>query len=604
MFVRIIIFLLLCSATAFAQASNGEQAFKKALDEELAKRENGKSLYERSEIYRKTVLRHIGEGSHLGTQYQESGSQIQSQLGIFSGDVSNDAFGQEETSVAISRTDPNLIVIASNDEAANIRSMPVFRSTDGGMTWNTARMPIPPKPYYAYCDPFLAADQYGGFYYAFLIYNEKLSMSNIMVAHSTDGLTWTYGDPVIFGKQSSPNTEDKESIAVDLSTSSSTTGRVYVSWMHFDSDPGKEGLQLAWSDDLGQSWSAPQKVSNGSGFFSQVKIDKNGIVFYTYSDYRDDGSLADHYLLVSTDHGATFIRHKIADYRNYPYSAKQYYPTLKGSRGIRAFPYIVMACDSRRNILHVVYGSYETWNDSVRTAVLYYTKTSDQGDTWSQPLALGLQGDSSSLQTDRFMPWIGIDEVQGDVHLLYYSSQDDPKNIRTEAYRAVIHPQGSISYMHLSDSLFDPLHVTDFTYTPSVGDYTGCSIDGSTFAYAWTEDRKGSADGEIYAYIKNARSGAAIIRQVSATALNIFSVYPNPVSNGKLTLGFANPQSGKISLSLSSANGAFSKKLFQAELASGTYEKEFDLTGIASGNYSISLDNGNISVQKKIVVVR
>ena len=603
MIIRIIFFLLLFCAGSFAQGVGREDAFKKALDEEISKRENGEWLYQRSEVFRKTVLHNVEERLHLGTRFQHNLPQTQSQPGLFFGDVSNDQFGQEETSVAISRNDPNRILIGSNDEPEDVRSMPAYLSIDGGRSWNTSRMPLPPKPYMAYGDPFLAADQFGGFYYAFLISNEKLSLSNIMVAHSVDGVTWTYGEPVILGKGQSASSEDKESIAIDSGITSLTNGRVYVSWMHFDADTSKQGLQLAWSDNLGQNWSAPVRIDNGSGFFSQVKVDRNGNVFYSYSEYKSDGSIGAHYLLISYDQGASFIRRKIADYINYPYSDKLHLPALKGRNGFRAFPYINIDYDSHFNTLHVVYGSYKKWDDSTNSALLFYVKTSDAGVSWSKPFPLGYSGDSLILHTDRFMPWIGINEDNGDVHILYYSSENDPKNIKTEAYRAIIHSEGPVTYTRLSDSLFNPLHITDYTYTPLLGDYIGCAIRGSTYAYAWTEDRKGFPDGEIYAYINNLFAGVSGIHQVSANALRIISAYPNPLINGKIKLEFAIPRTGIVSLSLSTIEGTFCKKLFQADLSSGTYEKEFDISGIANGEYIISLENESASVQKKIVVL-
>ncbi len=599
--------MLLGAATAFAQSGVTDQIFQKALDEELALRHNGKWLYARSEVYRKTVLRNISEKLHCGSEFLNNHHAVSPQdLHVFSGDVSNDDFGQEETTVAISRNDPSRIVIASNDEISDKRSMPVFLSTDAGTSWSTSRMPIPPKPYYAWSDPFVTADQYNGFYYAYLLYNEKAHLSNIMVAHSDDGISWRYGNPVIANKQPDASTEDKESVAVDFGTTSATNGRVYVSWAHFGDDSSREGLHIAWSDNFGLTWSEPVRIDSGAGFFSQVKCDKDGNVFFTYSRYRDDGKIAEHYLLTSYDHGATFIRRHIADYFNYPISKSQYVPTLKGAKGIRAFPYITMDYETVQNTLHVVYGSYAPWSDGTSSALLHYVKTTDQGRTWTHPLMVGFV-DSASLHTDRFLPWVGVDQVTGNVHIIYYSSEEDPKNIRSAAYRAIIPREGPTNYMRLSDSLFDPMHVTDYSPTPFLGDYNGCALQGSTFAYTWTENRKGIpseqfADGEIYAYVNSTSSGVNVIHQVSAHSLTIFSAYPNPVTSNKITLGFAIPQNSNASISLSSINGTLSKKLFSGDLAQGTYEKEFELNNIASGEYVISLTTEYGTVQKKIVI--
>ncbi|MFI5264440.1 MAG: sialidase family protein, partial [Candidatus Kapaibacterium sp.] len=554
MLVRVTIFLLLASVSAFGQSVSSEQDFKRALDEELAKHENGAWLYSRSDVFRKNVLRHINEKLHLGTTYEnKSGQMLPQSFQKFDGDVSNDIFPQNEPSVAIARGNPSRILVGSNDGPEDIRSMPAYLSNDGGITWNTSRMPSPPKPYVAFGDPFLTADQYSGFYYAFLIQNDADYLSNIMVAHSPDGVSWFYGDPVIKNKKPDASVEDKECVAVDLGHYSLTNGRVYVAWYHSEQSIEKSGLQLAWSDDFGVSWSKPVMVDSGDGFFSQIQIDDFGNIYYSYSLYPFDASISQHYLLVSHDHGATFTRRKMADFYNYPYSKFQYKPTLKGANGICAFPYITINYDVQTGTLHAVYGSYKKWNDSLSTSVLYYTFTRDEGVTWSHPYAIGFQGDSAALKTDRFMPWVAVDETTGNVHILYYSSENDSNNIKIEAYRVIFAKEVPLNYTRLSDSLFDPLHVTDYGNAPFVGDYIGCALQGTTSVYTWTENRKGLppeqfADGEIYAYVNSVSSGVSGFHQVSANALAIFSAYPNPAAKGRITLGLAIPQSSAVSI--------------------------------------------------------
>jgi hypothetical protein len=80
--------------------------------------------------------------------------------------ISNDEFAQQETSIAISRKDPNRIVVGSNDDAMDVRSMPAYLTTDGGKSWDTYRIPKVPTPYRPTGDPVVIADNDGGFYYA------------------------------------------------------------------------------------------------------------------------------------------------------------------------------------------------------------------------------------------------------------------------------------------------------------------------------------------------------------------------------------------------------------------------------------------------------
>ncbi|MEP7234185.1 MAG: T9SS type A sorting domain-containing protein [Ignavibacteriota bacterium] len=603
----VVLLAFVCSGTLRAQQISDER-YTNALNQELSKHENGAWLYQRSEIFRKMIGRTLA--NNLQLDHNTTGEIPETQSAIaptFSGDISNDPFGQEEPSVAISRNNPSRIVIGANDEPADIRSMPIFLSTDAGLSWSTSRMPSPPKPYYAYSDPSLVSDQYNGFYYAFLIANETEHLSNILVAHSSDGVSWNYDGPVIADKQGDASYEDKESLALDVGNYSKTYGRLYVSWMHTEAKLSNCGLRLSWSDNQGLTWSAPKIIDSSTyGFFTQLKVDNYGKLFFTYSRFADVDSVAEHYLLVSHDNGESFIRQKIADYRNYPYSKEEGSPTLKGRKGVRAFPYIVMDYKESTKTLHVVYGSYEKWANGKSNALLYYVNSDDEGKSWREPLPIGFEGDSSALHTDRFMPWIATDALTSSIYIIYYSSQNDTTNTKLEAHRLILSKEVPITYSVLSDSLFDPLHVTDYTITPFIGDYIGCAAQGSTQVYAWTENRKGLPaqqflDGEIFAFVNSTSTGVSELHQVSANSLGIYSVYPNP-SGGNLKLGIAIPEQGSVSLTIAGAQGALKKKIFLGQMQQGTYQKECDLHDLGSGEYTITLEEGKMSSRTKIII--
>ncbi len=89
-------------------------------------------------------------------------------------------------------------------------------------------------------------------------------------------------------------------------------GRVYAVWA--DVRSGDPDILLAWSDDRGDTWSAPVRVNDdvvGNGadqFFPWVHVDADGRVQVTFLDRRDDPNnfLFAEYLATSTDGGASF----------------------------------------------------------------------------------------------------------------------------------------------------------------------------------------------------------------------------------------------------------------------------------------------------------
>ena len=133
------------------------------------------------------------------------------------------------------------------------------------------------------------------------------------------GDTWLAADVVINGDIVAPRSPlsggfrnpEMPSIAVDR-TGGPDHGRVYVVWP--DQRFGDPDILLSYSDDLGDTWSAPLRVNDDAvgndadQFFPWVAVDDNGHVQVTFLDRRDDsgGMLLAMYLATSTDGGLSF----------------------------------------------------------------------------------------------------------------------------------------------------------------------------------------------------------------------------------------------------------------------------------------------------------
>jgi hypothetical protein len=100
-------------------------------------------------------------------------------------------------------------------------------------------------------------------------------------------------------------------IAVDR-TGGPYGGRIYVVWP--DQSYGDPDILLAFSDDLGDTWSAPLRVNDdvtgndADQWFPWIVVDDSGHVHVTFLDRREDpdGYLYSMYLATSTDGGISF----------------------------------------------------------------------------------------------------------------------------------------------------------------------------------------------------------------------------------------------------------------------------------------------------------
>ena len=124
-------------------------------------------------------------------------------------------------------------------------------------------------------------------------------------------------------------------LAVDYSDGPNA-GRIYIVWQdHADNPFGDDLIMLSYSDDGGESWSAPQKINQTpSGTFTDqafeptVHVNDDGVVAVSYYDFRNDESgdgelTTDHWIVHSHDGGASWTEDHLAgpfDMHKAPYA--------------------------------------------------------------------------------------------------------------------------------------------------------------------------------------------------------------------------------------------------------------------------------------------
>ncbi len=158
-------------------------------------------------------------------------------------------------------------------------------------------------------NPFIVADQRGGFYLAYIQRTGKIC--NVMLRHSADGTN--FSEPVRvndIGGDATVRNENPPKVSVGAQ------GEVYVAWAN-ERGKWKGNVRFTRSTDGGKTFS-PALTINSDGVsepaghaFQSIAVDKQGRVYLAWIDERhkhkeDRGG--EIWLAVSSDHGQTFTR--------------------------------------------------------------------------------------------------------------------------------------------------------------------------------------------------------------------------------------------------------------------------------------------------------
>lgn len=389
-------------------------------------------------------------------------------------DTTTGVSATNETTMAASEANTGVIVGGWNDyrQAGNVR-VGACLSTDGGLTW-TDFLLRPPAGNQTSVegDPMTAFDNrtgdvwVGGISFA--------GNGGLFVARKRPQDA-DFGTPVM----ARVGFVDKGWMAIGPDPLDMDETRIYITY--------NEGIVI--SDDFGASWSSPRSLGFGLGYLPRVG--PNGELYIAYWDVSDGVVMRR-----SFDGGRT-ISGEITIATRMDVWDTQSGIRFPGSFRVPSLNYL--AVDPTTGTLYCVYFDTTDFDGGRANVDLYFTKSTDQGDSWTTPVVIN---EDAPTPGDQFFPWLEVTR-NGRIHMLFYDTRnvvqnDGGGNAFIDAYYSYSDDEGDTwTETRLTpnswESRFDGLG------GGFIGDYLGGAVAGSRFWPLYLDTQVG--DASIYTHV-------------------------------------------------------------------------------------------------------
>lgn len=415
--------------------------------------------------------------------------------------VSN-PMGSAESAVAMRPGDPQHLIAASN--GPDFSTVWTHLSTDGGLTWQRTTVPLDDTS----ADPTVAWSADGSkAYFASLGSCQQAGGCDLHLYRSGDGgLTWndleqsTPGDPRReFGKPA-----DKEYLHVDRHPGSPFLDRIYLVWWAFNN-----GMQVGRSSDFGNTWSTVD-IAGALGVGADMTSDRSGRLFLLWHDPTQQVVFAAR----SSDGGTNFAAPVIAASNNASFRFNLPAQGARGvgllisadadrSDGPFADSLYATWSDTVDPTADRTESTVTAAGGDHGRVVVAYSR--DGGQTWQESSP---HPTSDSATVDRFNPWLTVDTA-GHLHLTFYSTLRDPSRTSVDLMRSVS-VDGGVSWsppQRLTENA-SPSPNDGFQF----GDYNGLAVMAGQAVATYTDNRDelGGVDDSVDIYAAGFTTGEPI----------------------------------------------------------------------------------------------
>lgn len=380
---------------------------------------------------------------------------------------------QNEPSLAISSRNERHLLAGANDyrsvdipfadvvpgSMAGDAWLGVFKSLDGGQTWQSTLLPgypqdlspaglaSPLRGLTTAADPTVRPGTHGLFYYSGIAFNRGTNQGAVFVARFIDLDNKENGDvpagtdpiryinTVVVDAGTSGQFIDKPWLAVDVPrtgapncsipvspTQTVPAGMVYLVWSRFTGSNSTK-IMLSRSDDCGATWGNPIKLSESNSINqgTVISVDPvSGAVYVAWRRFKSSSETDAILFSYSTNSGKTFSKaQELAQIIPFDQG------TTTASFRTNALPTMAVSVDGASiSRIHIAWAGRAVLNGDAR---IFLTNSTDAVN-WSAPAAVdpvAIEDDFSNSfpRGHQFMPQLTF--TAGKLSLLYYDSRLD-----------------------------------------------------------------------------------------------------------------------------------------------------------------------------------
>ena len=501
--------------------------------------------------------------------------------------IANERMNPQEPCIAINYLNINQLVVGTNSNAGNT----YYYSQDAGLTWKQGSL-VSTLGFYG--DPVLLSDTLGNFYYFHLSESNTATPPDRIVCPKLTGISNSWSNGTFTGLNGTKY-EDK-----NWATINPRNNNIYVTWTQFDNGLRNAGKLdsttnlFSKSEDLGQTWSTPKRISKGDGNCGWEDLEdpkpcigENGEIYITWADSSQ--------ILFnrSMDNGNTWLSQdvlvtSIPGERNYHVSGIE--------RGkVRTAPMLVS--DNSKGINHG--NIYMLWTDQrngkATNTDIWISKSLDKGDTWGPAIKVN----DDHTNTQQFMATICIDQSNGNIYSLFYDRRNY-SNDSTDVYMAVSKDGGN-SFKNYKISQRPFLWKGSIFY----GDYISIAAQNEIVRPVWT--RSDNNKTSVWTAIVDLKTlDVENTFKESNQAFELVQNYPNPFET-ITAIEFNVFFQSDLSLEVVNIYGRKISTLIEnIKYGPGKYSIVFDNTRyhLPSGIYFICLSNNFITKNKSLVILK
>lgn len=551
---------------------------------------------------------------------------------------------ESEIHAAINPADPqNIIVSGMLQEESFLGaslSFPTYYTKDFGATWQKSEFDgvdfLSPLVIVAGGgDPIIVFEEDGTAHITWLlltldVLNGAKTEAYLYLATSEDGgATWEMasrpvdGGEIVFSGSGldgdigleSGKFVDKEWMAVDYSQSSTHRGNIYIAYAELAAKPDSTigyrilvNRKLPGSNNFAEEPVAIDTPDSVLVQFTSIDVDDRGNIHLMFTQLESEESLPMMYYSYSADGGESFSKpSKISDFNLPCFLIQDSTQTcIVGIDQARIYPSPHLRVDRsggpNDGNLYAVWMAAGLDENATTGLDIYYTRSTDNGNTWETPIVLNQ--DSDPL-TDQFHPSLAVNE-NGVVVAGWYDRRDDPNNLETHYY---------LTYSDDGGATFVPdFAVTslpsDFSEIGSrnlgfgIGEYTQIITTADYAIPFWADGRGNDGNIEIFSSLVTLATTTTPVVDFGtvSTKFSVGQPSPNP-SREDVRLTVHLEEQSHLSLRLMDVKGSQLEMLHQNTNAfAGDHLIEFSVADLAPGVYNLLVETDFGFRTKRLVV--